>query len=416
MRLFLLELKRVLKTRTNCILIVAALFVTLLCAWLPVTFQAVLTTDNNGNEIRLKGLDAIHWFQEHDILQGELTAEKIAEAVVQRQNLYREYNSEYGENIPENIYYEKLWPYESVSRCSLEVMADNVTGIVPEYLYIDPTAILSYYSRLEDRLAFVIRSENDGNSAAVKAGLDKFNKVEKPYAYYYGVDSNNMDYEILMMIPLTLICAFICSTVFSSDAQTGANDIQLCTKHGTLPLTLSKIAASGLICSVLFIVCSVVFIMLTSLFFGKQSLLTSVQSLYSVTCLPHWNMGEMMWGVMWYTLLFVVCTVSFTFLVSALCRKNANAVCISLLSAIAPVLVYVAVPEKIEKWLQCFLPSGGIGLVNSVLYMLTDYEFLSCGSTAVWQVDAILLVTAVEIPIFIALTVFTVKKHACTKN
>lgn len=416
MRLFLLEVKRVLKTRTTYILIAAALLVTLVCAWLPVTFQNVHTIDDNGNEIRLNGLDAIHWFQQHDILQGELTAEKIAEAVIQRQNIYREYHSEYGENIPVIDYFQRLWPYETVSRCSLEAMADKETGWAPEYLDIEASDVLNFYSRLEDRLAYVIRSENDQNPAAVKTGLEKFSKVEKPYTYYYGVDSNNMDYEVILMMVLALICAFICSTVFSSDTQTGANDIQSCSKYGTLHLSFIKIAASGLICSVLFVACSATYIMMTCYFFGKESLMTSVQALYSVTSLPHWNMGELMWGVMWYTLLFVGSTVNFTLLVSVFCRKNANAVCISLLSVIAPVIGYIAIPEKIEKWVQCFWPSGGIGAANSILYMLIDYNFLSIGSSSFWQVDAILVISAVEILVFIVLILLVSKKRACAKN
>ncbi|MDO4650266.1 MAG: ABC transporter permease [Eubacteriales bacterium] len=396
-------------------MIAVALVSAVLLAYIPVTFQGVVTTDSNGNEIQLKGFDAIHWFQEHDILKGELTAEKIAYAVDQRQAVYREYDSEYGENIPALDYYKRVWPYNAVSRCSVEVMADNETGLAPKYQDIDSSELANYYDRLEDRLAFVLRSDNDKNEAAVKSGLDKFSKVEKPYFYCYGVDTNNMDYEILLFMVLTLICAFICSTVFSSDSQTKANDIQFCTKHGTLRHSLIKIIASSLICSALFVACSGIFITLTGKFFGKESLATSVQALYSVTSLPDWNMGEMMWGIMWCSLLLVGCTVAFIFVVSAFCSKNATAVCISLLSVIAPIITYMALPEKIEKWVQCFMPSGGIGTSNSILYMFINFDFLPVGNKAFWNAEAILVISAVEIIVFITLTLFVSKRRACGK-
>lgn len=203
--------------------------------------------------------------------------------------------------------------------------------------------------------------------------------------------------------------------MFSSDSQTKANDIQFCTKYGTLRLSLTKIIASSLICGALFVACSGIFITLTGIFFGKESLSTSVQALYSVTSLPDWNMGEMMWGIMWCSLLLVGCTVAFTFIVSALCSKNATAVCISLLSVIAPIITYVALPEKIEKWIQCFMPSGGIGTSNSILYMFINFDFLPVGNKAFWNSEAILVISAVEIIVFIILTLFVSKRRACGK-
>ena len=43
---------------------------------------------------------------------------------------------------------------------------------------------------------------------------------------------------------LTLLCAVIAAPVFASDAQTGAQDIQLCTKNGGLRLAAAKLAAA----------------------------------------------------------------------------------------------------------------------------------------------------------------------------
>ena len=58
MRLFRLELKRVIKTRTTWILLAAALLISVLMAWLPVTFETRNVVEDGG-EKELTGFDAI---------------------------------------------------------------------------------------------------------------------------------------------------------------------------------------------------------------------------------------------------------------------------------------------------------------------------------------------------------------------
>lgn len=414
MRLFALEIKRVLKTRLTWVLVTAALLLSVVCAWLPVTFVEVLTENEAGVETRLTGLDAIHYYQQYnEILYGEVTPEMVRNAVEIRQNLYRAYDSEYGENIPEQVYFKELWPYIRLSTGALEVMADPNNGIVPELLAIDASKLDNYYGLMEGRLSSVLRMENPDNPAAEISALKKFSAVQRPYTYYFGVGRNNMDYETLLMFAVCVICVVIGSTVFSTDSQTGADDIQRCSKHGGLCLALTKICSAMLICLTLLFLCGVIWIGLTSLFFGSAGNLSSVQILYSITSLVPWTMGQMQWGILWYTLLILCCTVAFTLFLSATCKNNVSSVAASLTAVILPMIVYVAVPEKIEKWLQCFLPSGGIGLANSVLYMLTDYDYLHLSSVSFWNADVLLAVTAAEIPLFLLLVMIRYQRKKC---
>lgn len=50
MRLFRLELKRVIKTRTTWILLAAALLISVLMAWLPVTFETRNVVEDGGGK------------------------------------------------------------------------------------------------------------------------------------------------------------------------------------------------------------------------------------------------------------------------------------------------------------------------------------------------------------------------------
>ena len=56
MRIFRLELKRVLKSRLTWILLVLALLLSVLLAYLPTTYCYSNYTDETGNEVKLTGL------------------------------------------------------------------------------------------------------------------------------------------------------------------------------------------------------------------------------------------------------------------------------------------------------------------------------------------------------------------------
>ena len=63
MRLMKLELKRVLKTRLTLILLSLSLVLSLVMAYIPTTFSYVSYLDDNGNTIKLLGLDAVQYLK-----------------------------------------------------------------------------------------------------------------------------------------------------------------------------------------------------------------------------------------------------------------------------------------------------------------------------------------------------------------
>lgn len=411
MQILALELKRMLKTRLTLCCLAAALLLTALCAWTPTTFVETATEGPDGSVSRISGLPAIdHYRQYNETMYGEVKAEMVREAIEIRQRIYREYDSEYGENLPELVYFRDVWPYIRISKGALELLADRHTGFAPEVAEIDAAMLDDYYGLLEGRLSSVLQMENPGHPAAEASAMQKFARVPRPYTYYFGIGSDNMDYECLLLLAISLICALICATVFSSDAQTGAEDILLCCKHGTRRLALAKIGSALIICLSLLLACGSLWIVLTGLLFGREGNLSSVQIIYSVTALLPWNMGQLQWRLLFYTLLLAACTVAFTLLISARCRSNVTAVSASLLAAVLPMITYVAVPDPLERWLQCLLPSGGIGTANSILYLLTSYDHLHLGAASYWQPNVLLAVSAVELPLFLLLTLLCCRR------
>ena len=412
MRLFLLEFKRVLETRITWILLIAAIILSVLCAWLPVTFEQVVYLDESGQEVKLKGLQAVKYYQQYnDELYGEVTPDLLMHAVISMQETLEEYDSEYGENVPAAQYYEKIAPFLPFKNRAAEALANRENGIAPGINEINASDLTDFYSLLESRLSSIMRMENKAYPAAEIDALKKFSSVKTPYMYYYGVGRDSFDYETILILLITLICVTISAPVFSSDYQTGADEIQRCAKHGSTRLAFTKILAALLISSLAFCICLGLWIGVTRFFFGPLGNKTSMQMLFSATNLKPWNAGQLQRNIMLYSLLFLICSICFTLLLSSQLRSNVVAVAGSLGAAVLPMIAYIAIPEKIEGWVQCLLPSGGIGLSNSLLYMLADYNYLHIGSKSFWNVDILVFVTAMETVLFAAMTIISYRRQ-----
>lgn len=78
MRLMKLELKRVLKTRSTLILLSLSLILSLVMAYIPTTFSYVSYLDDNGNTIKLLGLDAVQYLKTlQSDTAGTVTPQKV---------------------------------------------------------------------------------------------------------------------------------------------------------------------------------------------------------------------------------------------------------------------------------------------------------------------------------------------------
>ena len=406
MWMFSLEIKRVLRTRITWILLCAAFILTAFMAYLPVTFEGAVV-EENGEEKELRGLAAVQYFRQYNhTVYGQVTTEKLKEAIEKRREIYPEYQSEYGENIPSKVYYGELALSEPYMHGIKEAFANLETGTAPNTLDIHPEDVEGYYERLEQRLASILNMEQKDYPSARKIAEDKFEKVKRPYLYYYGASTNSMDYQVLLMFVISIFCVVIAAPVFAAEYQTGADDILRCTRHGRARLAVVKILSALLITGTAFALCGVLFILITNSLFGWEGTKTSMQILYSVTSLPAYNVGQLQWVNLAGSFLAVLSSVSFTLFLSAKMKNNVSALSAGLLFIILPLVADAALPGAIRTWMGCILPAGGIGLSNSLLYSMIDYQFLHIGKASVWNVDLLLAIKAIELPLFAALAVF----------
>ena len=112
MRLYVLELKRLLKTRSVSFLLIAALVLSAVMAYVPVTYIQAYKTDKSGNIEAVSGREAIKVKRaDKKALQGEMTEAKIRETITDIKEVLKEYGSLSRQDIPLEVYVQKVYPH-----------------------------------------------------------------------------------------------------------------------------------------------------------------------------------------------------------------------------------------------------------------------------------------------------------------
>lgn len=407
MRIFTLEIKKILKTRVTWILLLTALVLSVLMAYLPVTFEGVSYQAENGERVQLNGLAAIHYAKDAGAsLSGDVTTEKIQTAVGEYQEALLEYGVEDSFELPEDVYYDRLMIYQPLVHGVKEVFSDEKTGMAPGFLDITPEEVSTFYEKAPVRLKNLMRMEGSRQSDIDKAE-EMYRKVETPFQYYEGVSGNSMDYQVLSIFLLTIFCAVMLSPVFSVEYQTGADDILRCTKHGRFRLAVVKIFAALVITGVTFLLCGILWILTTNTLFGWESTKTSMQMIFSVSSPPALTVGELEWTNLLGSFLLFLSLMSLILFLSARIKNAAVALAAAMFFCILPILTYIGAPAVLGNWLQCLLPGGALGLNNSLLYAMTELDFLHPGGLSVWNVHLMFLIAALWIPVLLIGTVWS---------
>ena len=412
MRLLKLEMKRVLKTRLTMILLVLALFLSFVMAYLPVTFSYSSYMDESGNIVELTGLASMKHIKDlQSEITGTVTQEKVRKAVEDYQDCLAKYGVENSYDLPDGVYDTEILPYAPLLRGVREAFADPNTGMAPSLLEIDPEQIDGYYEACNERIASLMKMEQREYPAAQKAAIDMYSKVETPYLFFTGYTTDAMDYQILLAFLIMLICTVIAAPVFTSDYQTGADDILRCTKYGKTQFAATKILSAFLICGIAFFLCTVIYIIVSNCLFGWESTKTSIQMLYSIVNLPNMNINQLQCFTAVSCLLSILATVSFTLFISSKCKNVVASLSTALVFCMLPFVIYMALPSEIAAWIYGVLPSSGAALQTSILYAAVDFTFLNIGNIALWLPHVMLGAYLIEIPLFVFLAIYSYSQH-----
>lgn len=416
MRIFRLELKRVLKTRMTWILLIVSLLLTGVMAYLPITFHGYHWTESDGQEIEVRGLEFVKYTKESQKdYTGEVTPRKIRLALEEYQDCMQEYNATETYDLPQEVYMKRIYPVLGILHGVKEIFADPNTGVAPSLIEIDPEQVENYYAGCNSRLISLMNMEQKNNPSAQKKAKELYNQVEKPYLFYPGYSTDAIDYQILLSILIVVFCAVIAAPIFTSDYQTGADDILRCTKFGRRHLAVAKIASALCISGLAFVICLALYILISDSLFGWETTKTSIQMLYSITTLAAVDIGQFQITTALLTVLPLLATISIILFISSNIRNNAVAMAISLLVCIAPNILSGFLTRNIGAWILYAFPSSAFGIQTNLMYSAVGFEFLHLGNMSFRPTEVMIFFSIIEIPVFILLTIHSYSKNRVIK-
>lgn len=411
MRLFCLELKRVLGTRSTMIILAVALLLSVWMAYLPVSYVTLTLPDGNGGETKIIGMQALQETkQRRSKYSGEITPEKMQQALEQYQKTVEQYGDPHEEDFPLDVDMEQLFPVSHLVRRLVEVNADE-TGMAPEAAALTAEDAARFYEQCEIHIGDLMKLEQRKYPDAQQQAKELYSEVEQPFYYYPGYTTDALEYVGMYVFLLVFLCTLVAAPIFSSEYQTGADDILRCTKHGRIRLAVTKIAASLLLFVTLFAVCMAIFTVVSNTLFGWECRQTSLQIIHSAATLVNLTLGGAQNWITGMGLLSLLATASFTLFLSSVCRTNVKALGTSLVFLVGPSICYMLTNGQVVAWLRCLLPSGAIGMTNSFTYAILGFEFLHMGQTCFWPPIVMFVAELVAIPLFLALTVRCYQKH-----
>lgn len=402
------------KTRLTLVLLSAVVFLTLVMAWLPITFPSNICTykDAQGNTAELKGLQGIAYKKKLQAdITGTVTPEKVRQAVESYQACLNKYGVENSYDLPDGVYDAEILPYAPLLHGIREAFADPDTGIAPGISEINPEEVDNYYNVCAERIGSLMRQEQKDHPAAQQLAIDLYSQVKKPYLFYPGYSMEAMEYQIFLAFLVLLLCTVIAAPIFTSDYQTGADDIYRCAKYGKTKFACTKLLSAFIICGTAYSLSAAVYLLVSNSLWGWECTKSSMQMLNSIINLPAMNIGQLQIFIAVAGLLCLLAVISLTLFLSSKIKSMTVCLSSSLLFCILPVILYMALPENIAIWLYSVLPAGALSLQTSILYAASDFDFWNIGSLAIWLPHVMIGAYVIEIPLFAGLSVCSYSKY-----
>lgn len=390
-----MEFKRLFRSRMVWILCAASLVVALLLCVMVVDNVSYGRRDDPDAKIGLRAVAAVK--EAYRPLYGAVIPEKLESAF----ETYINTSNAYEEKMPASVYREKIVPIQpalgwifSAFDDSEITSADEVGGFYAQRLH-----------NIENQLA-----DKYANAPQAKqAALELNSRVETPFNYAYGYGDTSPDIIVLLLLVLGLFCTAMAAPVFAADYHSRADDIQRCTRYGRGKLSAARSLAVLILVLAIAVVSMGVYLIILNSVFGWEGLSSSLQTAFVAWGIAPMNVGDMMRMTFFAGILTLLATASCSLFVSSRCKSPTTALIISFCVSLLPVFLGFAGIKA--SWLYALLPSGGTAIENSFYYALTlnSLEFLHLGSFTLWLPYAYILFAAVEIPLFILLTILSHK-------
>ena len=400
MRLYYLEMKRLIRTKSVWILMIAMVVLAAVMAYVPVTFIRAYKTDA-GNVQAVTGVQAVKISKEtRKDMEGEVTEEKIRQAIRVLNEMYQEYGSSFMEEVPADVYAEKIYPIMPVLNVIEQVLAPDGKNLYNmEAFDVKEEDAATFYEKYREEIQGLSQ-----NPEIVKEMQKITASVKTPFTYESGMTSETVDYYTIYLFLVMFAFIVIASPVYAAEYQTGADDVIRCTKNGRVRIAVTKILVTFTLAVATFVASSLTFVAVLYILYGGNGFGTSIQMGY-VFYLPALTIGSMLKLQIAGGVLFTLATVSFVLFLSSKCKNVQTALISAFGIAILPMILNMAGNNNVLNIMRCILPTGGFGLINGLQSELMARNFALVAGHYIWLPYILLVAAAVAVPVFVGLTI-----------
>ena len=399
MRLYYLEMKRLIRTKSVWILMIAMVVLAAVMAYVPVTFIRAYKTDA-GNVQAVTGVQAVKISKEtRKDMEGEVTEEKIRQAIRVLNEMYQEYGSSFMEEVPADVYAEKIYPIMPVLNIIEQVLAPDGKNLYNmEAFDVKEEDAATIYEKYREEIQGLSQ-----NPELVKEMQKISGSVKTPFTYESGMTLETVDYYTISLFLVMFAFIVIASPVYAAEYQTGADDVIRCTKNGRVRIAVTKILVTFTLAVATFVASSLTFVAVLYILYGGSGFGTSIQMGY-VFYLPALTIGSMLKLQIAGGVLFTLATVSFVLFLSSKCKNVQTALISAFGIAILPMILNMAGNNNVLNIMRCILPTGGFGLINGLQSELMARNFALVAGHYIWLPYILLVAAAVAVPVFVGLT------------
>lgn len=400
MRLYYLEMKRLIRTKSVWILMIAMVVLAAVMAYVPVTFIRAYKTDA-GNVQAVTGVQAVKISKEtRKDMEGEVTEEKIRQAIRVLNEMYQEYGSSFMEEVPADVYAEKIYPIMPVLNIIEQVLAPDGKNLYNmETFDVKEEDAATIYEKYREEIQGLSQ-----NPELVKEMQKISGSVKTPFTYESGMTLETVDYYTISLFLVMFAFIVIASPVYAAEYQTGADDVIRCTKNGRVRIAVTKILVTFTLAVATFVASSLTFVAVLYILYGGSGFGTSIQMGY-VFYLPALTIGSMLKLQIAGGVLFTLATVSFVLFLSSKCKNVQTALISAFGIAILPMILNMAGNNNVLNIMRCILPTGGFGLINGLQSELMARNFALVAGHYIWLPYILLVAAAVAVPVFVGLTI-----------
>mgnify|MGYP004518334025 FL=1 len=409
MRLYVLEIKRLLKTRSVGLLIIAALVLSAVLSYLPVTYIQAYKTDKSGDIQIVTGIEAIKAKKaDKKALHGEMTEAKIRETIADVKEVLKEYGSLDRQNIPLEVYVEKVYPHLDIIGVLEQTVVPNGKSLYTlEYSDINEDDAENVYAAYKKTVG------NLNKNPEVQKKINQMTRsIQMPFVYYPEISTDQLDYYEIYMFLVMIFFMVIITPVFAAEYQTGADQILRCTKHGRLRLALTKIAVTFTLVVAVFVTGTTIFSIIMRVLYGAEPFKNPLQMLGYLYYIPAFTVGKMYKFMAVGALFSLMAVAASTLFFSAKCKNVQSALISAFVTAFVPMVIYtISNGRNIFKILRCIFPTSGLAFMNSLEQELLARNFVKIGSGYYWTPYVIMIAVVICIPVFLIVTVVSYCKR-----